>query len=111
MNYLQPADCKQLTLMNSPDDLVPENNIVKIIDLVVDQIVLNNPDKFNKTRQTEVGRPAYSPSTILKLYLYGYLNGISSSRKLGAETYRNVEVMWLLGHLRPDHWTISNYRK
>ncbi len=111
MNYLQPADRKQLTLMNSLDDLVPENNIVRIIDLVVDQIVLNNPDKFNKARQTEVGRPAYSPPTLLKLYLYGYLNGISSSRKLEAETYRNVEVMWLLGHLRPDHWTISNYRK
>lgn len=111
MNYLQAADRKQLTLMNSLDDLVPENNIVRIIDLVVDQIVLSNPDKFNKARETEVGRPAYSPSTLLKLYLYGYLNGISSSRKLEAETYRNIEVMWLLGKLRPDHWTISNYRK
>jgi len=111
MNYLQPADRQQLTLMNSLDDLVSENNIVRIIDLIIDQIVKSNPNKFIKQRHTEVGRPSYSPSILLKLYLYGYLNGISSSRKLEAETYRNIEVIWLLGELRPDHWTISNYRK
>jgi len=111
MNYLQPVNRNQLTLMNSLDDLISENNNVRIIDLVVEKIVLSNPEKFIRQRETEVGRPAYSPQTLLKLYLYGYLNGISSSRKLETETYRNIEIMWLLGKLKPDHWTISNYRK
>ncbi|RMG40451.1 MAG: IS1182 family transposase, partial [Methanobacteriota archaeon] len=60
---------------------------------------------------TCIGRKAYSPHTLLKLYLYGYLNGISSSRKLEKETHRNIEVIWLLGNLQPDHKTISDYRK
>lgn len=111
MIYLQPADRNQLTLINSLDDSVPANNMVRIIDLVVEKIVLSNPEKFIRQRETEVGRPAYSPQTLLKLYLYGYLNGISSSRKLETETYRNIELLWLLGKLKPDHWTISNYRK
>jgi len=111
MIYIKPADRKQLSIFNSLEDSVADNNIVRIIDLVVDKIVLSNPEKFKREIETEVGRPAYGSPTMLKLYLYGYLNGISSSRKLEKETARNIDVMWLLGNLRPDHWTISNYRK
>ena len=56
-------------------------------------------------------RKAYSPSTFLKLYIYGYLNGISSSRKLERETHRNIELIWLLGDLSPDFKTIADFRK
>lgn len=111
MKYIQSADREQYQLMSSLDDLISANNAVRIIDKIVDSIVLNNKEEFEKERETEAGRPKYHASTMLKLYLYGYFNGISSSRKLEVETYRNKEVIWLLGNLRPDHWTISNYRK
>jgi transposase len=111
MNYIQPADRHQYQLMSSLDDLVEPNHPVRIIDKIVDSIVGSNPSRFSREREQEAGRPRYHDSTKLKLYLYGYFNGISSSRKLEAETHRNIELIWLLGGLRPDHWTISNYRK
>jgi len=82
-----------------------------LIDKLAEVIVSKNRKKFYSERQTETGRPSYLPTTMLKLYVYGYFNGISSSRKLEAESYRNIEIRWLLGELTPDHWTISNYRK
>lgn len=111
MKYIEPADRNQFELMSSLDDLVSENHPVRIIDKIVDLIVSSDKQRFQKESQTEAGRPSYQDSTHIKLYLYGYFNGISSSRKLEVETYRNKEVIWLLGNLRPDHWTISNYRK
>jgi len=111
MQYIQPSDRQQYHLMSSLDDMVTAEHPVRIIDKIVDSIVASAKDKFDKPRQTETGRPKYQESTLIKLYLYGYFNGISSSRKLEAETYRNKEVIWLLGNLTPDHWTISNYRK
>ncbi|MHB9012566.1 MAG: IS1182 family transposase [Ignavibacteriaceae bacterium] len=118
MKYIQPADRQQYHLMSSLDDLVAADHPVRIIDKIVDSIVLSEKDRFEPEREnesgravSEVGRPAFHASTHLKLYLYGYFNGISSSRKLEVETYRNKEVIWLLGNLSPDHWTISNYRK
>ena len=111
MRYLESADRDQYIMMNKLDDLVCPENPVRLIDALVDSLVLSNTKMFEKERTTEAGRPKYHPSTLLKLYIYGYLNGISSSRKLEAETHRNKEVIWLLGNLCPDHWTISNYRK
>lgn len=109
--YIEPADRNQYQLMNSLDDTISEKNPVRIMDKIIDEIVSANKEIFEKERKTEAGRPAYQDRTLLKLYIYGYFNGISSSRKLEIETHRNKEVIWLLGELRPDHWTISNYRK
>jgi len=111
MKYIQPADRGQYNLMSSLEDLVTPDHPVRIIDKIVDSIVLSDRARFEAEREKESGRPAYHASTHLKLYMYGYFNGISSSRKLEVETHRNKEVIWLLGNLRPDHWTISNYRK
>lgn len=111
MKYINPLDRNQYTMMSSIDDLVPTNHPVRILDQILESIVESNKERFEKKRSTGAGRPRYHSSTMLKLYLYGYFNGISSSRKLETETHRNKELIWLLGGLTPDHWTISNYRK
>lgn len=111
MHYIQPIDRYQMQLMSSLEDLISPDHPVRIIDKIVDSIVNSDPDRFEKGREREAGRPRYHDSIHIKLYLYGYFNGISSSRKLEVETHRNKEVIWLLGGLTPDHWTISNYRK
>jgi transposase len=97
--------------MSSLDDWIDKDHPVRILDYIIDQVVLENRSEFQYKGQKRVGRKAYSPNTMLKLYLYGYLNGIRSSRKLEQETYRNIELMWLLGNLKPDHKTISDFRK
>jgi transposase len=107
MLYIEPTDRNQISLMNSLDDLVSPENPVRLIDILVEKIYNNQKEP----RESNVGRPRYHEVTFLKLYLYGYLHGISSSRKLESESQRNIEVMWLLGKLEPDHWVISNYRK
>ena len=111
MKYIESVDRHQYQLMNSLDDLLEQEHPVRIIDKIIDSIISGNKDRFEKQRETEAGRPKYHESILIKLYLYGYFNGISSSRKLEVETHRNKEVIWLLGGLTPDHWTISNYRK
>jgi transposase len=98
-------------MMNTLDDLIGEENPVRLIDLLVEKIIKENLDKYIKERRSEVGPPQYHPANMMKLYLYGYLNRVSSSRRLEEQTYKNIEVIWLLGNLKPDHWTISNYRK
>jgi transposase len=111
MQYIQGVDRNQIQLMSSIDDLVGAEHPVRIIDKIVESIVKSDHERFEKEKVTEVGRPKYHDSIHIKLYLYGYFNGINSSRKLEVETHRNKEVIWLLGGLTPDHWTISNYRK
>jgi len=111
MIYIQPEDRNQLKMMSSLDLSISSDNPVRIIDVLVEKIYNSQKDKLNKEKRNNIGRPKYQEITFLKLYLYGYLHGISSSRKLESETQRNIEVMWLLGNLRPDHWVISNYRK
>ena len=111
MNYIEGFDRHQYQMMSSMDDLISPENPTRIIDKIVDSIVTNNRERFEIERETEVGRPRYHDSLHLKLFIYGYFNGISSSRKLEVETHRNREVIWLLRGLTPDHWTISNYRK
>jgi transposase len=111
MHYIEPEDRTQCSLFTSFDDMITADNAVRFLDLIVNSIVENNRDQFTTKGQESVGRKAYNPATLLKLYIYGYFNGIRSSRKLEAETHRNIEVMWLLGNLRPDHKTIADFRK
>src|SRR5665811_1725183 len=96
-----------------PDTLegyVDKDNPVRFIDAFVDSLNLEKLG-FKHSIPTEVGRPSYDPADILKLYVYGYLNQIRSSRKLERECHRNVEVMWLMKKLAPDHKTIADFRK
>ena len=112
MRYLQPADRSQFVMMNTLDDLVPGKHPVRVLDSIVDQIVAGNPVQFASDRaDSDPGRPAFSPKTMLKLFLYGYFINCRASRKLEAETKRNIELIWLLGALSPDHWVIAEYRR
>jgi transposase/prophage antirepressor-like protein len=92
------------------DDFVTEDNPIRVIDLFVDQLDLLALG-FEAVNAKLTGRPGYHPATMLKLYIYGYLNRIQSSRRLEKESHRNVELMWLLERLRPDFKTIANFRK
>lgn len=92
------------------DNFVTEDNPVRVIDVFVDQLDLLSLG-FESVTAKQAGRPGYHPATMLKLYIYGYLNRIQSSRRLEKETHRNVELMWLLERLRPDFKTIADFRK
>jgi transposase len=92
------------------EDYVTENNPVRVVDVFVEELDLGGLG-FAGMQPEATGRPAYHPSTMLKIYLYGYLNRIQSSRRLERETQRNVELMWLTGRLTPDFKTIANFRK
>ena len=91
------------------DDYLTEENDIRVIDAFIDSLVLS--DLGFKTVPAETGRPGYHPSTMLKLFVYGYLNRIQSTRRLEREAGRNVELMWLLGRLAPDFKTIADFRK
>src|SRR5690349_4782730 len=110
MQYIQGTDRTQAVLFpQSLDEIIDENNEVRIIDLFVESIDLNQ-FSFHLKAASE-GRPPYHPKDLLKLYVYGYLNSIRSSRGLEKECKRNIELMWLLNQLVPDHNTISNFRR
>src|SRR6202162_3940173 len=105
------ADRGQSTLLpECLEDWIDENNPVRVIDAFVDALDLAELG-FNGVAPAATGRPAYHPSALLKLYIYGYLNRVQSSRRLEREGGRNVEVMWLLSRLVPDHKTIADFRK
>ncbi len=91
------------------DDYITKENPSRVIDVFVDNLDLSKL-KF-KTISAKTGRPGYHPSTMLKLFIYGYLNRIQCSRRLERESGRNVELMWLLGRLSPDFKTIADSRK
>ena len=91
------------------DDYLAEENEIRVIDAFIDSLILS--DLGFKTIPADMGRPGYHPSTMLKLFLYGYLNRIQSTRRLEREAGRNVELMWLLGRLAPDFKTIADFRK
>ena len=91
------------------DDFITEDNSVRVVDLFVDSVDLSTLGF--KTGAENTGRPGYHPSTLLKLYIYGYLNRVQSSRRLEREAQRNVELMWLLSRLAPDFKTIADFRK
>ncbi len=92
------------------DDWIDEDNPVRVIDVFVDELDLGELG-FGGVDPKATGRPSYHPSVLLKLYIYGYLNRVQSSRRLEREAGRNVEVMWLTGRLAPDHKTIADFRK
>ena len=91
------------------DDYITEDNSVRVIDVFIDSLDISALGF--KTKPENTGRPGYDPSTMLKLYVYGYLNQVQSSRRLEREAQRNVELMWLLGRLAPDFKTIADFRK
>jgi transposase len=102
--------CQMLLLPEAVDDYVDVDNPVRFIDTFVEGLDLAAAGFARVTPET-TGRPGYSPGDLLKLYIYGYLNRVRSSRRLEAETYRNLEVIWLLRHLRPDFKTIADFRR
>ena len=109
--FIEGVDRGQSTLFpDRLDDWVGEDNPVRVIDVFVDELDLSQLG-FGRVEPQATGRPAYHPSVLLKLYIYGYLNRVQSSRRLERETGRNVEVMWLTGRLVPDHKTIADFRK
>jgi len=109
--FVHGADRGQSTLLpECLDDWVDESNPVRVIDAFVDALHLGDLG-FGGVEPAATGRPAYHPSILLKLYIYGYLNRVQSSRRLEREAGRNLEVMWLLGRLVPDDKTIADFRK
>jgi transposase len=105
------VDRGQATLFpESLEDWIVEDNPVRVIDVFVDELDLAEL-RFSRVDPEATGRPSYHPSVLLKLYIYGYLNRVQSSRRLEREAGRNVEVMWLTGRLVPDHKTIADFRK
>lgn len=109
--FIAGEDRSQSTLFPERlDDYIAEDNPVRVIDVFVDELNLGGLG-FERVEPQATGRPAYHPSTLLKIYVYGYLNRIQSSRRLERETQRNVELMWLVGRLMPDFKTIADFRK
>jgi transposase len=92
------------------DDWIQDDNPVRVIDAFVEELELRSLG-FDGAVPAETGRPAYHPATLLKIYIYGYLNRVQSSRRLEREAQRNVEVIWLTGRLMPDFKTIADFRK
>jgi transposase len=109
--FIEGVDRTQVTLLpDCVDDYVGTDNPVRVIEAFVDQLDLREMG-FESVDPEATGRPAYHPSVMLKIYIYGYLNRVQSSRRLEHESQRNVEVMWLTGRLMPDFKTIANFRK
>ncbi|MDH5668941.1 MAG: IS1182 family transposase [Nitrospira sp.] len=108
--FIQGIDRLQATLFPERlDEYIAEDNAVRVIDIFVDDLDLSGLGF--KTHSEKTGRPAYHPTILLKLYIYGYLNRVQSSRRLECEAHRNVELMWLTERLTPDFKTIADFRK
>jgi transposase len=111
MTHISGPDRSQtLLLPESLDEYVGQDNPVRFIDAFVEGLDLTAAG-FIRVASKTTGRPGYSPKDLLKLYIYGYLNRVRSSRRLEAETHRNIEVIWLLRHLKPDFKTIADFRR
>ena len=109
--FVEGLDRSQSTLFpECLQDWIAEDNPARVIDVFVDELDLGDIG-FSGVDPEVTGRPSYHPSVLLKLYIYGYLNRVQSSRRLEREALRNVEMMWLLGRLAPDHKTIADFRK
>ena len=106
-------DTKQYSLIPiCYDEMISEDNPVRILDAFVDSLNMKELNFKNAERKSNLaGRPSYNPKDMLKLYLYGYFNGIRSSRKIAKECERNIEIFWLINELKPDFRTISDFRK
>src|SRR3974377_2336193 len=109
--FVEGTDRGQSTLFpECLEDWIDQNNPVQVIDVFVDELDLAELG-FDGVASEATGRPSYTPSDLLKLYMYGHLNRVQSSRRLEREAGRNFEVMWLTGRLVPDHKTIADFRK
>ena len=109
--FIEGVDRSQSTLFpDRLEDWIGDDNAVRVVDVFVDELDLCVLG-FGRVAPRATGRPSYHPSVLLKLYIYGYLNRVQSSRRLEREAGRNVEVMWLTGRLVPDHKTIADFRK
>ena len=109
--FVEGEDRRQsLLLPDSLDDYVTEDNPVRVVEVFIDELDLAALG-FGGVEPAATGRPAYHAATMLKIYLYGYLNRVQSSRRLEREAQRNVELMWLTGRLAPDFKTIANFRR
>jgi len=109
--FIEGEDRGQGTLLPELlDDYVAEDNPVRVVDVFVEELDLGGLG-FKRVQPAKTGRPAYHPAVLLKLYIYGYLNRIQSSRRLEREAQRNIELMWLTQRLTPDFKTIANFRK
>src|SRR5258707_5251534 len=111
MTHISGHDRSQILLLpEAVDDYVGPDNPVRFIDAFVDGLDLAAAS-FAHVEPKVTGRPGYAPADLLKLYIYGYLNRVRSSRRLEAETHRNIEVILLLRHLKPDFKTIADFRR
>jgi transposase len=111
MAYLTGEAREQVTMFPvTLDELIPEDHVCRVIEAFVNRLEMGKLG-FVRSEPAETGRPGYDPRDLLKLYLYGYMNQLRSSRRLEAECVRNVEVMWLLGRLRPDYKSIAEFRR
>ena len=109
--FIEGEDRSQSTLFPERlDDYITEDNAVRVVDAFVDNLDLKQLG-FDRAEPSATGRPGYQPATLLKIYVYGYLNRIQSSRRLERESHRNVELIWLTGRLMPDFKTIADFRK
>ncbi len=109
--FIEGVDRGQSTLFpECLEDWIVEDNPVRVVDVFVDELDLGGLG-FDRAVPEATGRPGYHPAMLLKLYIYGYLNRVQSSRRLEREAGRNVEVMWLTTRLAPDHKTIADFRK
>src|SRR5215469_7187054 len=111
MEFITGEDRFQTILLpESTDEYVGDNNSVRVIDVYIKNLNLKELGFINAELK-ETGRPPYDPKDLLKLYVYGYMNRIRSSRRLETETKRNLEVIWLIRRLSPDHKTIARFRR
>jgi transposase len=109
--FVEGEDRRQSYLLpEALDDYVAEDNPVRVVEVFIDELDLGGPG-FAGVQAAATGRPVYHPSTMLKIYLYGYLDRVQSSRRLEREAQRNIELMWLIGRLAPDFTTIANFRR
>ena len=109
--YIEGQDRQQVTLLpECLDDFIADDNTVRIVDVFINELDLVGLG-FDGAKPAATVRPSYHPSVLLKLYLYGYLNRIQSSRRLERECQRNIELMWLTGRLAPDFKTIADFRR
>src|SRR6188508_1201448 len=92
------------------DDYIGQDNPVRVVDAFVEELDLREL-AFESAEPAVTGRPSYHPGTLLKIYIYGYLNRVQSSRRLERETQRNLELIWLTGRLAPDFKTIADFRR
>src|SRR5256714_451092 len=111
MAYIQgEARGQQALFPSTLDDLIPTDHVCRVIEAFVAKLDVAALG-FVRAEPAETGRPGYDPRDLLKLYLYGYLQQVRSSRRLEAECRRNVEVMWPLGRLQPDYKSIAEFRR